>query len=114
MRHGKTAIFLFFLIIGTSVFPNGSSTGLTSAKSFNPLPFYEGATQAWIIIDKLMHEKEKPNEEPASNIIYGAVTNNKDNHYNNERVAGTLSFGSTLKQEDNYFGGKSFSNNSND
>ena len=61
-----------------------------------------------------MPEKDKPNEELASSIIYGAVTNNKGNHYNNENIAGSITFGSTLQQEGNYFGGKSSSDNSND
>lgn len=88
------------------MFPNGSSTGLASAKPFNPLPFIEGASLGMNILEKFMPGK-KSSDEQSPSIIYGAVTNNKDSNYVNEHVAGSISFGSNVQQENNYFAGQS-------
>ncbi|AEE09451.1 conserved hypothetical protein [Cotesia vestalis bracovirus] len=104
MHHGKTSIFLFFLIIGTSVFPNGSSTGLASAKPSNPLLFIEGASLGMNILQNFMPGKDQSSDEQFPSIIYGAVTNNKDNNIRNENIGGSISFGSNVQQEGNYYG----------
>ncbi|CAD6243411.1 GSCOCT00014259001.2-RA-CDS [Cotesia congregata] len=100
MHHGKTSIFLFFLIIGTSVFPNGSSTGLASAKPMGPL-IMAGITVGAEILQNVMKPQAA---QRAPKIIYGAETNNKNNAIDNKNVQGSLSFGSNTQQQNNYFG----------
>nr|CCQ19257.1 conserved hypothetical protein BV5 [Cotesia sesamiae Kitale bracovirus] len=105
MHHGKTAIFLFFLIIGTSMFPNGSSTGLANAKPIGPLAIVAGASLGMEIINNLMPKDKHPAAgEYGRKIVYGAETTNDGNTYNNRNVRGPVSFGSTAVQRRNYYG----------
>lgn len=86
------------------MFPNGSSTGLASAKPSNPLLFIEGASLGMNILQNFMPGKDQSSDEQFPSIIYGAVTNNKDNNIRNENIGGSISFGSNVQQEGNYYG----------
>ncbi|AAZ04276.1 hypothetical protein ORF504 [Cotesia plutellae polydnavirus] len=92
MVYTKTSIFLFFLIIGTSVFPSGSSPGLAYAKPANSLHTWNELK----IYDIIEHFSHLANQQPRNNqdpyVIYGAITNNEGNTYVNKNIRGTVTF----------------------
>nr|ABK57038.1 hypothetical protein GIP_L1_00520 [Glyptapanteles indiensis] len=97
MTFAKISIFLFCLIIGTSVFPNGSPTGLASAKPASRLEVFESKGN----IEPDFGQNSGSNSD--SFIIYGAVTNQKGAFFHNENIGGSVSYGSITSQNNNNF-----------
>lgn len=91
------------------MFPNGSSTGLAYAK---PMGVGTGILMGLDFLNNIMSLNKQP-EMNMPDIIYGSLTNNKDNIIRNENVNGSISFGSNTVQNGNVYGGQPPYDNSN-
>ncbi|AAZ04270.1 hypothetical protein ORF302 [Cotesia plutellae polydnavirus] len=85
MVHTKTSIFLFFLIFGTSVFPNGSPTGLAYARS-GKMPgmtgMLDGMGSVMDLFQKFTYNSNSNQESGGKpQVVYGGVTHNENNRY---------------------------------
>nr|BAC45038.1 hypothetical protein [Bracoviriform kariyai] len=78
MLHGKKTIFLFFLIIGTSVFPNGSSAGLAYAKPWVGAAI-TGASLGMDVINRILGTNDQEAGKKVGDIIGGSKTHSDDN-----------------------------------
>nr|ACE75121.1 hypothetical protein GFP_L7_0630 [Glyptapanteles flavicoxis] len=97
MVFAKTSILLFCLILGTSVFSNGSSTGLASAK---PAIRSEAYELLGINVPNL-NQNFRRNLDYVK--IYGSITNQQGAVFHDENVSGPVFYGSTTSQNNNIY-----------
>ncbi len=86
------------------MFPNGSPTGLASAKPFGPAVAAAATEVGLAILDKIMPGfGGNSGSESNGQIIYGAMTNQQEANIHNENVGGSVSLGSVVQQNNNVY-----------
>ncbi len=86
------------------MFPNGSPTGLASAKPFGPAVAAAATQVGLTILDKIMPGfGGNSGSESNGQIIYGAMTSQENASIYNKDIGNSVSLGSTLVQNGNTY-----------